>query len=322
MSSPLQPLLHRLDRMQRSHRPLAFMYGVVKKYGTDQGGSLAALITYYGFLSLFPLLLLVVTVVGILAGSSHRLAADVEHSALGQFPIIGSTLRTNVHALSARSSVALAIGIFGLLWGSLGGSQAGMHAMAEVWNLPHLERPGFVPRLVRSLSLLGVMAVFLLASTALAGVAAFGSGPSGAARAGAAVLSVLLGVALFVAAFRILTPKAVRLAALVPGAVAGGIAWAALQWAGTYLVGHQLRNANAVYGTFGLVLGLLWWIYLGAQVVVYAAEINVVHSRRLWPRSLVQPLTSAERDVLAAYAVQQRRRPEQRVSVHFDEGDR
>lgn len=321
MTNPLPALAARLDAVQRTHRPLAFVYGVVKKYGADRGGSLAALITYYGFLSLFPLLLLCITMVGILAGGSHRLAGDIERSALTQFPVIGAQLKKNVHGLAAGGGVALAVGIFGLLWGSLGGSQAGMHAMAEVWNLPMVERPGFVPRLARSLVLLVTVGAFLLVSSCLAGVATFGGGPSAPARVGAVLLSGLVDVGLFIAAFRVLTPGTVHLADLIPGAVVGGVAWAALQDLGSYLIGHELRNSNAVYGTFGLVLGLLWWIYLGAQVVVYSAELNVVRARHLWPRSLVEPLTKADRTVLVAYAAQQRRRPEQRVVVHFEGGD-
>lgn len=317
MKVSLAALVRRLDRLQRSKAPLAFVFGVVKKYGADNGSSLAALVTYYGFLSLFPLLLLAVTVVGLLAGSSHRLAADLENSALAQFPIIGTQIKGNVHGLASQSGLALGVGIFGLLWGSMGGSQAGQHAMAEVWNLPYVERPGYLARLVRSLLLLGLLAVFLVVSSGLAGVATFGSGPGTAARAGAAALSALVNVGLFMAVFRVLTPKAVAPGDLVPGAVAGGIAWTILQEAGTYLVSHQLRHANQVYGLFGLVLGLLWWIYLAAQIFIYTAEINVVRRQRLWPRGLALPLTAADRRMLVAYPLEQQRRPEVRVTVGF-----
>lgn len=319
MTGPLTGAVHRLDRLQRSKRPLAFAYAVVKKYGADNGSSLAALITYYGFLSLFPLLLLAITVVGLLAGSSHRVASGLETSALAQFPVIGPQITSNhLHGLAAGSGLGLGFGIFGLVWGSMGGSQAGQHAMAEVWNLPYVERPGYVPRLLRSLLLLGLLAVFLVASSALAGLATFGGGPSLATRAGAAVASAVVDVGLYIAAFRVLTPKAVPLRDLMVGSVVGGIAWAVLQGAGTYLVGHELRHANEVYGTFGLVLGMLWWIYLAAQVFLYTAEINVVRRRRLWPRGLDLPLTVADRQMLVAYALAQQRRPEERVSVQFD----
>jgi uncharacterized BrkB/YihY/UPF0761 family membrane protein len=118
----------------------------------------------------------------------------------------------------------------------------------------------------------------------------------------------------------VLTPKQVNMKDLVPGALAGGVAWTALQVGGTLLIAHQLRHTSQVYGTFAIVLGLIGWIYLGAMVTMYAAEANVVWARRLWPRSLVQPpLTTADRRVLAAITEQNVRRPEQRVTVDFDE---
>jgi uncharacterized BrkB/YihY/UPF0761 family membrane protein len=261
-----------------------------------------------------------VTVTGLLAGSSARLANDVQHSALAQFPVIGTQLRNNIHGLSAQSGVAIAVASFGLLWGSTGASRAAQHAMAEVWNLPYVERPGFVPRIVRSLLVLVLAAVFLVVSSALAGLTTFGGGPGPAARVGSGVGSVLLDCALFICAFRILTPGKPALRDLLPGSIVAGVAWAVLQGAGTYLIGHQLRHSNEVYGFFGLVLGLLWWLYLGAQVVLYAAEVNVVRRLHLWPRSLVQPpLTPADRTVLVAYATEQQRRPEEEVSVRFED---
>jgi YihY family inner membrane protein len=321
MTNPVNAVLRHLDAAQQRWGPASFVFAVIKKYGDDQAGSLAALLTYYGFLSLLPLLLLLVTVTGLLAGSNPHLANDIKNSALGQFPVIGTQLRNNVHGLSSQSGVALAIAILGLLWGSTGASQAAQHAMAEVWNLPYVERPGFVPRLVRGILILLLAAVFLAASSALAGLATFGGGPGPAARVGSGLASVLLDSLLFLAAYRVLTPhKPPTLRDLLPGSILAGFVWAVLQGAGTYLVGHQLRHSNEVYGFFGLVLGLLWWLYLTGQVVLYAAEVNVVRHHRLWPRSLVQPpLTPADRQVLSAYATEQQRRPEEEVSVRFED---
>jgi YihY family inner membrane protein len=320
VTNPLGAVLRRIDAAQQGWRPASFVFAVVKKYGDDQAGSLAALLTYYGFLSLLPLLLLLVTVTGLLAGSSARVANDVQHSALAHFPVIGTQLRSNLHGLSAQSGVALGIAIFGLLWGSMGASQAAQHAMAEVWNLPYVERPSFLPRLVRSLLILVLSAVFLVVSSVLAGVTTFGGGPGPVLRVGSGLATVVLDSALFLAAYRILTPGKRALRDLMPGSVLAGIAWAVLQGTGTYLIDHQLRHANEVYGFFGLVLGLLWWLYLTAQVVLYGAEVNVVRRLHLWPRSLVQPpLTPADRTVLVAYATEQQRRPEEEVSVRFDD---
>lgn len=319
MSNPLEPTMRRIDRFQQSHRRAGFLFAVVKKYGDDQGGSLAALITYYSFLSLFPLLLVLVTILGILVGGSSSIAQHVQSSALGQFPIIGPQLKGHIGSLHGNP-LALVIGLLGLIWGSLGASQAGQYAMAQVWNIPMVERPGFVPRLVRSLLLLATLGVFLVVSTALSGFTTFAGSQGPAIRVGAGLLSVVVDFGLFLAAFRILTPKEVGTGELVSGAVAGGIAWALLQLGGTALVGHELKHMSQTYSVFASVLGLLWWLYISSQVVLYVAEINVVKSRRLWPRSLVQPpLTSADREMLVAYATEQQRRPEQKVSVGFEQ---
>lgn len=319
MTNPLESTMRRLDRFQQSHTRVGFLFAVVKKYGDDQAGSLAALITYYSFLSLFPLLLVLVTILGILVGGSSSISQHVQSSALGQFPIIGPQLKGHIGSLHGNP-VALVIGLLGLVWGSLGASQAGQYAMAQVWNIPMVERPGFVPRLVRSLLLLATLGVFLAASTALSGFTTFAGSQGPGIRIGAGILSVVVDFGLFLAAFRILTPKEVGTGELVSGAVAGGVAWAALQLGGTALVGHELKHMSQTYSVFASVLGLLWWLYISSQVVLYVAEINVVKSRRLWPRSLVQPpLTDADRQMLVAYATAQQRRPEQKVSVGFEQ---
>ena len=316
------------DRHQQRSPVLGFFYGVLKKYGDDQGGQLSALVAYYGFLSLFPLLLVMVTVLGIVAGSSSSLTHRIEHSALSQFPVIGSSgskgsLANNIHALHDNSAIGLVVGILALVWGSQGASQIGQYAMAQLWNIPGVHRPHFWSRMQRTWALTGVLGVFLIVSSTLAGVAS-ATGQAGLVRAGGEAGSLVANCVLYLLAFRVLTPKQIRLKDLVPGALIGAVGWTALQVGGTLLIAHQLRHTSQVYGTFAIVLGLIGWIYLGAMLTMVAAEVNVVLARRLWPRSMVQPpLTAADHRVLVAIAEQNVRRPEQRITVHFDnvEGD-
>ena len=282
------------DRWQQAHRPLAFGCAVIKKFGDDRGGSLAALLAYYGFLSLLPLLLLLITVLGLVAGGSSSLTHRVETSALSQFPIVGNQLGANIHALHHHGAIGLVVGLVGLAWGSQGAVQSGQYAMAEVWDVPAAERPGYAARLGRTAATLASVGVFLLVTTALVGVLSTGA-RSPAAEAGGAVLSLLLNAGLYLVAFRLLTPGAVPWRLLVPGAVVGGVGWTVLQYAGGALVEHTLRNSSQVYGFFAVVLGLLAWIYLGAQLTLYAAEVNVVEARHLWPRSLQAPVPRRER---------------------------
>jgi inner membrane protein YhjD len=311
-------LLGSVDRWQQRHRAPAFVVAVVKKYGDDRGGHLAALITYYGFLALFPLLLVFVTVIGYLAHGNPGLRHDLLDSALGDFPVVGQELRRNVGALGGNG-LALVVGLLALIWGSLGVAQVSQHAMAEVWNVPGTRRPGFVPRLLRSLLVLAVLGLAVVGTAALTSVATLVPAGS-AAPVFSTVLVAVLNVGLYWLAFRVLTPAEVGARDLIAGAVLGGIAWTALQALGTWLVARQLRHTSELYGTFGVVLGLLFFLYLAAQITVYAAEVNVVHVRKLTPRSLVPPpLTDADQAVLTDVAKAQQRRPEEAVAVTFDD---
>lgn len=312
----------RVDRAQQGFAPAAFAFGVVKKFGDDRGGSLAALITYYGFVALFPLLLLLFTILAVVVGTNTSFTRSVEHSALSHFPVVGTTLKANITVVHHNATLGLVVSLLILTWGAQGAIQSGQYAMAQVWNVPGAVRPNFWVRLVRSLLMMGFLGAFLLLGTTAAGFASFARGWPVVAQAGSAALSLVLNVLLYVAAFRILTPKQVGTRVLLPGAVVGGLAWTVLQYAGTLIVGHTLHDNRSIYGFFAVVLGLIAWIYLGAQMTVYAAELNVVKARRLWPRAMVQPpLTEADRRVLAAISHQAVRRPEQHVAVTFRPSD-
>ena len=316
--NPFERVIRAIDAFQQRRFPLNFVFGVVKKFGDDSAGSQAALIAYYGFLSIFPLLLVMITVLSMVvsAGTEHRIV----HSALSQFPIVGSQLSgpNGIHRLKSGSTVGLTIGLIGLVWGSLGITQAAQKAMAEVWNVPGVVRPGFLPRLGRSVAFLAVLFLNVIVTTILTGISTFG-GHGLPVRIGAIAISLIVDVEIFILAFRVLTPKTIKTASLVRGAVLAGVGWAVLQYIGTSLVAHQLRHSSQIYGFFASVLGLIAFIFLAAEITLYAAEANVVWERRLWPRSIVQPpLTKADLQVLTDIAKVGERRPEQSVEVHYD----
>lgn len=311
MGNPVERLLGAVDRIQQRHPVFAFPLAVVKKYGDDRGGALAGLIAYNGFLALFPLLLILVTVVGYLAHGNPDLRRSLVDSALSQFPVIGTELRNDIHPIQG-SLLGLIVGLALLLWGTRGFAQSLQHAMAEVWNVPRHDRPGFFPRLWRSGILIAILGLGVVATTAATGTAVFRG--STVAPAAGLVAGVAINTGLFLLAFRALTPEAPAWTRLLPGAVLAGFGWTALQTAGNILVDRHLRHASELYGFFALVLGLIWWIYLGAQLTVYAAEVNVVRARRLWPRSLFgPPSTDADRRALAAEAAVPRRPPQPRA---------
>jgi YihY family inner membrane protein len=305
----VEALIRAVDRRQQSNRPLAFVVAVVKKFGDDRAGMLASLLAYDAFLAIFPLLLLLTTILGFISDRSPSVRDAILHSALRDFPIVGTQLANSVHPLKG-SLLAVVIGSVGLLWGSMGVSQAAQLAMAEIWNIPGVERPGFLPRLGRSVVFVLALGAGIALTTSVSAVAAFAPG-SIAPRVFAELGLVGVNIGLFVVLFRVLTPE-VATHELLPGAVIGGIGWSFLQGVGALLVGHTLRNASQLYGFFGSVLGLVSWLFLTAQLTLYAAEVNVVRARQLFPRSLVQPpLTDADREVLDAIVREGRRRPEQ-----------
>jgi membrane protein len=315
-----------LDAHQRTHRWLGFPLAVIYRFTDDQGSYLAALIAYYGFLSLFPLLLLLVTILGfVLAGDPH-LQAQVLDSALTQFPVIGAQLRDNVHALRG-SGLGLVVGIVGTLYGCLGVAGATQNAFNRAWAVPRNRRPNPVTARLRSLLLLPVLGAGVLVTSALAalstGAEAYGADVGAELRVAAILLAVATNVGLFIVLFRALTAREVATRDLRVGAVVAGVGWQVVQLLGTYLVAHALRGTEEAYGVFGLVLGLIAWLYLLALITVIAAEINVVAARRLWPRSLLTPftdrvqLTSADERAYAGYAGSESHKGFETVDVGF-----
>jgi YihY family inner membrane protein len=316
--NPAEWVVRRLDGAQQRFTPAAFVFGVVKKFGDDNGGVLVTNLAFTAFLSLFPLLLVLMTVLGLVASVEPSFRVDVVNAVSQQIPLIGRTLTENVNQLRRSSVIGLIVGLVALLWGSTGLAQAGIFTMEQVWNLPGPDRPGFVQRLGRSGIFLGLLTTGVIVTTLLTGLSTYGHNTAWLVIP-AQIAAALANVGMFVAAFRILTPKAVVVRRLLPGAIVAGVCWTLLQLLGTYLVHHFLRT-DSVYGVFATVLGLIAWIYVAVRVIVYSAEINVVLTRRLWPRSIVQPpLLKADRESLSLQALQNQRRKEQHVEVTFDE---
>jgi YihY family inner membrane protein len=313
--NPIEAVLRRVDRYQQRHALVGLPFAVVKKFGDDQGGNLTTLLAWNAFFALFPLLLVLVTLLGYFL-RDPALQQRVLHSVLAEFPILGTQLTRNVHSLHANG-LGLVVGIAGSLWGARGVTQAGQYAMAELWNIPGTERPSFWARQARGLALLLVLALGLVATTLLTGLGSLG-GRSAAFRLANLAASAGVNVGMFLLGFRVLTPRQIRVRRLVAGAVVAGVAWQGLLAAGGYLVGHNLRHATDIYGFFAVVLGLLSWLYLGSELTLYAAEVNVVLTRRLWPRSLLPPpLTGPDKRALVGLATQEERRPEESVQVSF-----
>jgi YihY family inner membrane protein len=313
--------LRRLDGFQQRHRPLAITVGVVKKFGDDQAGNLAALVSYYTFFSLFPLLLLLTTIVGFVLADDEAARQSVVNSVLDRFPGFGDQLASNIGQFQG-SSVAVVVGALGALWGGLGALGAMQNAMNTIWAVPFDKRPPFLIERGRSLLMLVVLGSGAIATTVVTNVAGSLEGLPLVARGIVVVTTLALNIGLFLLAFKVLTRHGIDWRTLLPGAVVAGVVFLLLQSVGGWYISRTLGRATPLYGTFAVVLGLLTWLYIQAQLTMLAAELNVVLARRLYPRSLVgtelADLTGADERALASYAAIQRRHPNQQVSVTFE----
>ncbi len=304
------------DTVQQRHKWLAVPMAVVKKFGDDQGGSLAALVAYYSFFSLFPLILVLVTILGYVLQGDPGTQQSIRDSVLAQFPIIGSDISKNIHQLHGHV-LALVIGLVTSLLAGLGVTQAAQNAMDRIWAVPFKDRSDFLRSRLRGLGLLVSLGLMFLLATLASGLVTGGLGGP-LAKIGGIALSLLLNLGLFLAAFRFMTSPTVQTRCLLIGAVLAAIAWTILQVLGGIYIGHVFKHSTSTYGFFGIVIALLVWLHLGAQMTLYAAEVNVVVARRLWPRSLLGPPTSrADERALTALAKVEERHESEKVDVEF-----
>lgn len=312
----------RLDRFQRRHSWAGYPLGVLYKYLDDSGGYLAALIAYYAFVSLFPLLLLLSTVLGIVLAGHPQLQQQVLDSALAQFPVVGEQL--GEPRKLGGGTVGLVVGIAGALYGGLGVAQAVQYMMNTAWAVPRNSRPN--PFRARGLSV-------LLLATAGAGVlvttvlSAIGGGGSLALAVRVMVLAGSLAgnVVVFVFVFRIAAARTLSVRDVAPGAIAAALVWQLLQTFGVVYVRHVVSGASATNGVFAVVLGLLAFLYVTAVAGVLCVEVNVVRVERLHPRSLLTPftddveLTRGDRRAYTGQAEAQRTKGFQDIDVTYDQ---
>ncbi|MFQ1003817.1 YihY/virulence factor BrkB family protein [Modestobacter sp. SSW1-42] len=316
-------LTDRLDGLQRRHKAAGFPIAVVYKYVDDSGPYLAALITYYAFVSLFPLLLLFSTILGHVLTGNPELQQRLIDSALSQFPVVGDQLG-EPRGLSG-GLVGVLVGVLGALYGGLGVAQAVQHMMNTAWAVPRNSRPNPFLARGRSLLLLATAGVAVIGTTALSTLGAGNAGSLGTVlKVVALVGSVGVNAVVFVFAFRLATARHLTVPQVLPGALIAAVLWQLLQTFGVGYVGHVVSNASATNGVFALVLGLLAFLYLAAVVGVLCVEINVVRVDKLHPRALLTPftdavdLTAGDKRSYTGQAKAQRSKGFEQVHVTFD----
>jgi YihY family inner membrane protein len=302
-------LLRRLDAWQRSRKWLAFPFAVVKKFSDDQAGNLAALISYYAIFSIFPLLLVLTTVLGFVLAGHPDWQRQVTDSALHNLPLVKLRARP-----SSGSVVALVVGLLISLWSGLGVAKAAQRAFDTVYLVPKADRPGFPQSVLRAVRIVIVGGLGLITTTFISGAVAnvesidgLDLGPG--LRIIGTLLAVALNAGLFLVLFRWLTVRPVRWLDAAPGAVISAVALQVLQTTAALFINHQLKGASTTYGKdVAGVIVLMSWFYLQAQVVLLAAEVNVVRQSKLWPRALTDsPSTEADYRAYEAYVEEEMR---------------
>jgi YihY family inner membrane protein len=303
--------------------PLAVVY----KYFDDQGAYLSAIVTYYAFVAIFPLLLLSTSILGFVLQGNEQLRDRLLDSALSQFPIIGSELGTP-DGLQG-STTAIVVGSITALYGAMGLGQALQNAANIAWSVPRNSRANpfllrFRSILFLSISGIGILTI-AVASSILANPDALSTELQPVIGWVSRIVGFLLIIGIFTAVFRLVSLGRAGVRSVLPGAFVTGLLWQGLQYVGNTYVREVIGKANQVNQTFALVLGLLAFVYIASIMVVLGLEVNVVLRRHLYPRALLTPftdnvvLTEADQRAYAAYAKSQRHKGFQSVQVTFED---
>ena len=315
----------RIDEFQQRHPSVGVPLATVYKFQDDQGIYLSALIAYYGFLSLFPLLLLLTSILGFVLQNNPGFEHRILDSTLRQFPVIGDQL-SDPHGLRGNG-VALVVSLLVAVYGALGVAHAIQNAMNVIWAVPRCRRPNPLRLRLRSVTLVAMAGLATVLATVLSGLAssatAFGADLSRAGALSIILAALVVNSGVFVVGFWICVTRDRSLRSLLPGALTAAVLWQILQLVGTAYVDHVVKGTDVAYGVFALVLGLMAWIFLAALAVVASAELDVVRYRHLYPRALLTPftdnveLTAADQRTYTHIAAAQQFKGFQSVTVSF-----
>jgi YihY family inner membrane protein len=314
-----------LDRTQRRRSFLGIPVGVFFKFVDDQGPYLAAIVSFYATLAVFPLLLLATSIFGFVLQGNEDLQRQVLDSALTTFPIIGEELGQPDGLQGSTTGVV--VGVLAATYGSLGLGQALQNALNVAWSVPRNNRPNPIVLRFKSLLLLLTLGVFMVAITAVSIAGAEIFGDSMLIRWLIRLANVTLVGILLTVVFRLAAARRHHLGRAAPGAVTVAVLWLVLQEVGQYYTTQVLAGTEGMDAAFGVVLGLIGIIYVASFIGVIGIEVNVVLARKLWPRSLRTlfvdrpELTDADRRAYASYAQAQRHKTSEEVQVAFKDPD-
>jgi YihY family inner membrane protein len=283
----VEGFIRKVDRWQQRHSVPAVTFAVIKKYGDDQGGNQSALLAYFGFLSLFPLLLVLTTFLQIIFKHESHLKTQILTSLNTYFPIIGNQLQAHVHSLG-KTGVALAVGILLTLYGAKGVADAFRNCVNTLWHVPQRERDGFFDALAKSFGIILIGGLGFILAAICAGYAA-SSGHNYGFRLLFTALNLAILFSAFITIIKLAHAHKVAIRKLWVGAAVASVGILIAQSIGGYVLLHEMKNLSSLYSTFAVVLGLLFWLYIQMQIVVWALEVDTVLALKKWPRSLTAP---------------------------------
>jgi membrane protein len=315
LSTLMNRVLAWADGVQRRHGVLGFPYAVVKKYGDDDGGREAALITYYGFLSIFPLLLLGVAMLSRVLTENPELLQRLINEIVP--PVLRSTVERSVTTLPT-STVPFIVGLIGLLFSGTGVVFSAYQTLNNVAAVPRRIRAGFFSRYIRVFVMLTTLLLGALAVGALTVAVTALPGLAGAERVVAALGSALIIFAVLLLGARLLLSRPAPFGALWPSAAMGAAAVTLVLSLGPPLLARLVSRAGLVYGSFATVAGMFALLYLVSQALVYSAEVAAVRYAGLWPRALNQNRpTAADARAITLLAREEERIPAARVTLRL-----
>lgn len=254
----------------------------IEGFQRHRSGRNAALISHFGFLSVFPLLLVFTTVLGFVLQSHASLRDRIINSAMAQVPLIGEQLAKDPTKLRGNA-VVLVLGLLASLWGGMKAFVAVHSALDDIAELPLDDRSNVL--ITRLRALLGMLYVggAQIGTTILASLA----GVTGVAVVSEILLLIgttAINACVLALSYRWLRTGKPEWRTLVPGAIVGGVLFAALQLVGVAIVGREIAKASFVYGTFASVIGLLFWLSLHSIVALGGAELNAALTSDAPPR--------------------------------------
>ena len=318
-----------LDRTQRRRSVLGLPIGVFFKFVDDQGPYLAAIVSFYATLAIFPILLLATSIFGFVLQGNPELQQRVLDSTLATFPIIGDELGRPDGLQGSTTGVI--IGALAATYGSLGLGQALQNALNVAWSVPRNNRPNPIKLRLKSLALLSTSGLFVIATTTVSIIGSrsevFGAAGNTAVQVLIRLANVILVGLLLTVVFRLAAARRHHLGTAAPGAFTVSILWLVLQEVGQIYTSQVLAGTKGMDAAFGLVLGLIGIIYIASFMGVIGIEVNVVLARKLWPRSIRTlfvdrpDLTDADRRAYASYAQAQRHKTSEEVQVAFKDPD-